>query len=723
MKNSFLLTLLVTSGWMYAQSTPTDSIQKPTFELEEVTVAAVRVDTNSPVTFSNLSKKELSRRNLGQDIPILMKYLPGVVTTSDAGAGVGYTGIRVRGSDATRVNVTLNGIPLNDSESHGVWWVNMPDFASSTESLQLQRGVGTSTNGSGAFGASLNLLTDAVATKPGVELSNSLGSFNTLKSTLKFTTGLLNNRIEFSGRLSSIQSDGYIDRATSDLKSFFLQAAYLDDNTLVKALAFGGHEITYQSWNGIEDKEILRTHRTYNSAGQYTDDEGNVEFYDNEVDNYKQDHFQLHWNQKWNALISTNVALHYTYGRGFYEQYKEDQPFSEYNLTSFTLGSTVLNTTDLIRRKWLDNDFYGATVSMNYTTSFADWTLGGSLNSYKGDHFGQVIWARNASNSEIRHRYYDNFGNKKEVNTFSKLEFQFASQWRGFLDLQYRWVNYEANGFKDKEVDKSFDFFNPKAGVTFNLNTNNHFYASYARAQREPNRTDYENGNPVSETLDDFELGWRFQSGRSRINTNVYYMKYQDQLVLTGAIDDVGAPIRANVGDSFRLGLEIDALIALTDQWTIHPTVAVSNNKNKNYVFERDGKIEALGDTHISFSPEIVVSNAIQYQPSNPLQLSFLTKYVGEQYLGNIDSKNSVLDAYAINDLNVQYRWNFASMIDSLELNLLVNNIFDVNYISNGYFYTYDDNWSQPNEIKTIEGTGYYPQAGRNFLLGITLKI
>ena len=305
MKNSFLLTLLVTSGWMYAQSTPTDSIQKPTFELEEVTVAAVRVDTNSPVTFSNLSKKELSRRNLGQDIPILMKYLPGVVTTSDAGAGVGYTGIRVRGSDATRVNVTLNGIPLNDSESHGVWWVNMPDFASSTESLQLQRGVGTSTNGSGAFGASLNLLTDAVATKPGVELSNSLGSFNTLKSTLKFTTGLLNNRIEFSGRLSSIQSDGYIDRATSDLKSFFLQAAYLDDNTLVKALAFGGHEITYQSWNGIEDKEILRTHRTYNSAGQYTDDEGNVEFYDNEVDNYKQDHFQLHWNQKWNALIST----------------------------------------------------------------------------------------------------------------------------------------------------------------------------------------------------------------------------------------------------------------------------------------------------------------------------------------------------------------------------------------------------------------------------------
>jgi len=384
---------------MMAQSKPTDSIQKPTFELEEVMVAALRVDANSPVTFSNLSKKELSQRNLGQDIPILMKYLPGVVTTSDAGAGIGYTGIRVRGSDATRVNVTLNGIPLNDAESHGVWWVNMPDFASSTESLQLQRGVGTSTNGSGAFGASLNLLTDAVATLPGVELSNSLGSFNTLKSTLKFTTGLLNNRIEFAGRLSSIQSDGYIDRATSDLESFFLQASYLDDNTLIKALAFGGHEVTYQSWNGIEDKQTLSTHRTYNSAGKYTDENDNVQFYDNEVDNYKQDHFQLHWNQKWDASLSTNIALHYTHGRGFYEQYKEDQSFSEYNLTPIIVGSTTLNTTDLIRRKWLKNDFYGTTVSINYKKSFVDWTLGSSLNTYEGDHFGEVIWARNEGNS------------------------------------------------------------------------------------------------------------------------------------------------------------------------------------------------------------------------------------------------------------------------------------------------------------------------------------
>ena len=709
---------------MMAQSKPTDSIQKPTFELEEVMVAALRVDANSPVTFSNLSKKELSQRNLGQDIPILMKYLPGVVTTSDAGAGIGYTGIRVRGSDATRVNVTLNGIPLNDAESHGVWWVNMPDFASSTESLQLQRGVGTSTNGSGAFGASLNLLTDAVATLPGVELSNSLGSFNTLKSTLKFTTGLLNNRIEFAGRLSSIQSDGYIDRATSDLESFFLQASYLDDNTLIKALAFGGHEVTYQSWNGIEDKQTLSTHRTYNSAGKYTDENDNVQFYDNEVDNYKQDHFQLHWNQKWDASLSTNIALHYTHGRGFYEQYKEDQSFSEYNLTPIIVGSTTLNTTDLIRRKWLKNDFYGTTVSINYKKSFVDWTLGSSLNTYEGGHFGEVIWARNAGNSEIRNRYYDNFGNKKEANVFSKLEIQLTSQWLGYLDLQYRSVNYEADAlFEGNKVDATFEFFNPKAGLTFRHNNNHYFYTSYARAQREPNRTDYENGTPLPEILDDFELGWRFQSGSSRVNTNLYYMKYQDQLVLTGAIDDVGAPIRANVGDSYRLGLEIDALIALTDKWVIHPTVSLSKNKNKDYIFKRNGKLETLGDTHIAYSPEVVVSNAIQYQPSDRLQLSLLTKYVGEQYLGNLDSQNSLLEAYAISDLSVQYQWNFSSVIDSLELNLLINNIFDVSYISNGYFYTYDDDWTQPGEVKTIEGTGYYPQAGIHFLLGVRLKI
>lgn len=709
------------SGWVSAQTKPTDSIQKPTVALEEVTVAAIRVDSDAPVTFSNLSKKELSRRNLGQDIPILMNYLPGVVTTSDAGAGIGYTGIRVRGSDATRVNVTLNGIPLNDSESHGVWWVNMPDFVSSTESLQLQRGVGTSTNGSGAFGASLNLLTDAVSKDPAALLSSSVGSFDTFKSTLKFTTGLLNDKIEFSGRLSSIQSEGYIDRASSDLKSFFLQAAYLDENTLLKALAFGGHEITYQSWNGI-DGETLKTNRTYNSAGLYKDADGNEQFYENEVDNYKQDHYQLHWNQKWSPYFNSNFALHYTYGRGFYEQYKEDQAFAEYKLLPITDGTNTINSTDLIRRKWLDNDFYGTTLSLNYKRSIVDLTLGGSYNIYKGDHFGQVIWARIASNSEIRHQYYNNFGDKKEFNTFSKVELQFSSQWRGFLDLQYRSVDYEANNVKGKEVDESFDFFNPKAGVTFRLNANNHFYGSYARAQREPNRTDYENGNPVSETLDDFELGWRFQSGNSRINTNLYYMKYQDQLVLTGAIDEDGAPIRANVGDSYRVGIEIDALLVLLDQWRLRPAVSLSRNKNQDYLFKWDGKITSFGDTHISYSPEIVIANALEYQPNENSQIALLTKYVGEQYLGNIDSKTSLLKDYVISDLSFQYRWDFNSLMDSLELNLLVNNIFNVEYVSNGYFYTYDDDWTTPNEIKTIEGAGYYPQARRNFLLGVTVK-
>ncbi len=726
MKNIlFSITLLVFSFGVIAQEKPTDSIQPKIEKLEEVLVKSVRVEADSPITHSNISKKELATRNLGQDIPILLNYLPGVVTTTDAGAGVGYTYIRVRGSDASRVNVTLNGIPFNDAESQGTFWVNLPDFASSVENLQLQRGVGTSTNGSGAFGASLNLLTDAVSKTANAEIANTIGSFGTRKHNVKFSTGLLNENIEIAGRLSAIASDGYIDRASSDLKSYFLQGSYVDDNTLIKAITFGGHEITYQSWNGI-DKTTLESDRTFNSAGQYTDDNGNIRFYDNEVDDYKQDHYQLHWNQKYNNNWSTNLGLNYTYGRGFFEQYKEDEDFADYDFKPLITVVDTINTTDLVRRRWLDNDFYVINASANYKNETVDIDFGGFYSLYDGDHFGEVIWAQNAGGSELRDRYYSGNGKKDEFTVFAKSTYRINEQWSAFLDLQGRFISYKTTGdTSDRvllEVDENYDFFNPKLGTTYQIDTSNQLYLSYAKASREPRRSDFENGINTAERLNDIELGWRFSKNKAIVNTNLYYMWYKDQLVLTGALDDVGAPIRATSGESYRLGLEIDADITLTDKFIVKPNIAISTNKNRDFVTSRDGSLVNLGDTNISYSPNVVAGNMFIYQPVKNLQLGLLSKYVGEQYMGNIDSETSKLDSFFINDFNIVYEIKDIPVFKSIVLTGLVNNIFDVEYVSNGYFFTYDDDFTTPGTVTTVEGAGYYPQAGINFLVGATLK-
>lgn len=721
MKNVFLLLLIsFLATTAYAQEEKvTDSLETET--LDEVLVKAVRVTKKAPVTHSNLTKEEIATRNLGQDIPILMNYMPSVVTTSDAGAGVGYTGIRVRGSDATRVNVTINGIPYNDAESQGTFWVNMPDFSSSVESLQLQRGVGTSTNGSGAFGASLNILTDAVSEEAYGETSNSFGSFNTRRHNVKFSTGKLNDRVEFSGRLSKIESDGYIDRASSDLKAYYLQAAYVTDKTLLKAITFGGHEITYQSWFGI-DAVTLASDRTFNPAGMYTDEDGNTRFYDKEEDNYKQDHYQLHWNQKYNNYWSTNVGLNYTYGRGYFEQYKEDEDFATYGFEEIVVGGETINTTDLIRRRWLDNDFYVVNLNANYKKSNLDVIFGTSYSYYDGDHFGEVIWARYASDSEIRDRYYDNFGRKTDFSVFTKANYKVNNKLMVYGDLQLRTINYKASGVATENVDDNFSFFNPKAGLTYSLNAANDLYFSYARANREPNRTDYENGNPEPETLNDFELGWRYESSKIQLNTNMYYMAYRNQLVLTGEIDNVGAPIRENSGDSYRLGLEVDATFKVSNKFHIRPNLALSTNKNRDFVTSRDGALVNLGNTNISFSPSVVAGNILVFQPIDKLQMAFLSKFVGEQYMGNVDSEVSKLDSYFVNDFNVTYELQPKSIFKSIVLSALVNNVFNEKYVSNGYYFTYDDDFTNPGTIQTIEGTGYYPQATTNFLLGATLR-
>ncbi|MES2812142.1 MAG: TonB-dependent receptor [Bacteroidota bacterium] len=698
-KTFFAIILLQTSIG-FSQEKGQDSIKSKS--LEEVIVKATRADEKAPVAFTNFTQKDFSKRNLGQDIPVLMNYLPSVVTTTDAGNGVGYTGIRVRGSDATRVNVTINGIPYNDSESHGTYWVNMPDFASSTQSIQLQRGVGTSTNGAGAFGASLNLATESSLKSSG-EISNSYGSFNTHKHTVKFSTGLMNNGFELAGRLSQVKSDGYIDRASSDLKSYFLQGNYIGKTTRIKALVFGGKEHTYQAWNGI-DGGTLNDDRTFNWSGYFTDEFGNTRFYDNETDNYQQDHAQLHWNEKLNDNFDLNLALHYTKGKGYYENYKEDAAFEDYGMTPVA-GQT---TTDLIRQKWLDNDFYGTTFSLNYKKENLDVVFGGAINKYEGDHFGKVIWARYASTSELGDKYYDDYGIKTDANTFLKATYKILDKLSFYGDIQYRNVNYKANGVQANVVRDNFNFLNPKAGVTYEFNANNNLYFSYAKANREPNRTDYENGSPRPEKLDDFELGWRFNTEKIKLNVNGYYMSYKDQLVLTGKLDDVGSPIRENSGDSYRLGLEIDAKIVLTSKLVITPNINISENLNKDFYTDDSGTLESLGNTNIAYSPKFIVGNMVSFAPIKNVNIAILSKFVGKQYLTNLNNSNAVLRDYFVNDFSFNWDFPFKTVFKEISLNVLCNNIFNRKYVSNGYDYY---------------GTNYYfPQAGTNYLAGVTLK-
>ncbi|WP_064965950.1 TonB-dependent receptor [Tenacibaculum ovolyticum] len=673
--------------------------------LDEVLVSAVRVKADAPVTHSNLTKKEIAKRNLGQDIPILLNYLPNVISSSDAGAGVGYTYIRVRGSDASRVNVTVNGIPYNDAESQGTFWVNMGDFASSTQSLQLQRGVGTSTNGSGAFGASLNILTDAIAEKSGGEISNSFGSYGTRKHTVKFTTGKVNKHFEFAGRLSNIYSDGYIDRSSSDLKSYFLQGSYTDDNTLIKALVFGGKEKTDQAWYGLSATELKEDRR----QNPYT--------YDNETDNYQQDHYQLHWNEKLNDNWSTNIGLNYTRGKGYYEQFKEGEDTIDYN-------NLIVDDSDVIVRRWLDNHFYVINGNTTYKNDRLEVISGFSFSKYDNDHYGEIIWGSDlARNVSIRDHYYDSTSNKYDWSAFSKATFNVSENLKAYVDLQGRIVKYKTVGLtSDRDpinINKKYRFFNPKVGLTYNVNKEHSLYASYAKANREPNRNDFEGGNSKHESLDDYEFGWRLKNKTVKLSTNVYYMNYKNQLILTGAIDsNTGEPLRASSGRSYRLGLEIDADISLTRSFSVRQNIAVSQNKNVDFFTNRDNALQELGNTTIANSPNIVSGNTFVYHPSENFQIAFLTKFVGEQYLSNTDTKASKLDSYFTSDFNIMYELKTKSIFKSIVFTGLVNNVFNKEYVDRGYIYL--DDWSTPGT--TQEAQGYYPQATINFLAGITLK-
>ncbi|MEE1946290.1 TonB-dependent receptor [Pedobacter sp. KR3-3] len=693
------------------------------FLADEVVVSATRASKNTATTYKDLNRAEIAKKNVGQDLPYILNQTPSVVVSSDAGAGVGYTGIRIRGSDATRINVTLNGIPLNDAESQGSFFINLPDLASSVDNIQIQRGVGTSTNGAGAFGASLNIQTTTRRDSAYAELNNTYGSYNTWKNTVSVGSGLIGNKFSFDGRLSRIKSDGYIDRASSNLKSFFVTGAYYGKNDILRANVFSGTEKTYQAWNGVTE-DLLQTDRRHND---FT--------YDNQTDNYQQDHYQLFYTRNLSKTLTANAALHYTYGRGYYEEYKDDQSLAKYQIKPVVVGGTTIDKSDLVRRLWLDNDFYGVTYSLNYTPKTdLSFTLGGAYNEYKGRHFDEVIWAQFANydaSQSARHIYNDNDAFKSDFNIFGRANYQ-IEQFNIFADLQYRNVYYSYFG-KDEagnpaQQNARLEFFNPKLGLTYNIDAKSNVYASVAVGHKEPNRRDFTDSNintrPKSEQLTDFEFGYRTQQDVFSLGLNGFAMLYKDQLINTGKLNDVGGQTRQNVPDSYRMGLELDGRWQILKNLSWSATATLSRNKIKEfteYIYDDadpSGKTfvtNTYKNTDISYSPAIIVSSEIAYNPIKNAEIAFITKYVGKQYLDNSQAATRILPSFFVNDVRLGYNTSIAG-IKNVGLSLLVNNVFSTLYENNGgtYPYLYAGDLSRTNY--------YYPQATRNFLLSLNVK-
>ncbi|MFN4146154.1 MAG: TonB-dependent receptor [Runella sp.] len=718
-------------------------LQRSTFSTDEVVISATRANLKSAMAFTNVTKAEISKQNLGQDLPILLNFTPSLVSTSDAGAGIGYTGFRIRGTDATRINVTINGIPYNDAESQGTFWVNMPDFASSVSSVQIQRGVGTSTNGAAAFGATVNINTNEFRGKPYAEIDNSYGSFNTWKHTLKAGTGLLNQKFTIDARLSKITSDGFIDRARSDLRAFYVSGAYFGKKSSVRLNVFSGKEITYQAWEGIPearlrgDREGMLAFIERNSLNQ-RDAQNllnsnsrtyNLYLYENQVDDYQQDQYQLITSHQLSKNWTLNANAFLVRGRGFFEQFRDNDRLSRYKLPNVNLGSISISRSDLVRRRWLDNYFYGTTFSLDYDGfQKIKANIGGGLNQYDGDHFGEVIWARFA-NANPRHRYYFNKGLKTDFNLYGKLFYQITPKLNLFGDAQIRTVGYSINGDDNQQRlqqhDVSYTFFNPKAGLTYDISENASAYASLSVAHREPNRDDFTESmrqvQPQPEILRDWEVGYRFQRGRLAGSIGGYYMDYKNQLILTGQLNDTGGPMRVNVPRSYRAGIEVEAGVQLSKQWKWNGNATLSRNKIRNfteYIINYDNdNYQTInhGNSDIAFSPNVIVGSQWLYQPSKIVELALLTKYVGKQYLDNTSNESRRLDAYFTNDLRVIFTPSI-KWAKGLNLSLLANNIFNHLYESNGYTFSYIAGG------ETITENFYYPQAGRNFLVSVGLK-
>lgn len=725
----------------------TVTMQRAEHQLDEAVVRSIRASRSTATTYSELDAEEIARRNFGQDMPFILDQEPNVVVNSDAGAGVGYTGIRIRGTDPTRINVTINGIPINDSESHGVFWVNMPDIASSVDNLQIQRGVGTSTNGAAAFGASINMQTNTLKREPYATVTNGYGSFNTWRHTLEAGTGLIADRFSVDARLSKIASDGYIDRATSDLRSFYVSGAYHGKKSLLRLNVFSGKERTYQAWYGTPESRIsgdvdamnafiarnglsqaqadnlLNSGRTYN---HYT--------YDNEVDDYQQDHYQLLFSHEISRSFNLNLAGHYTRGRGYFEQFRTNDRLSNYGLAPIIVGGDTITRTDLVRQRWLDNHFYGATFSLDYNPGKRfNATLGGAWNQYLGDHFGEIAWMRVAGPNDIFDRYYENNARKNDLNIYVKATYAITTKLSAFADMQYRRIDYtlqgpaapSGQGIIILEHDINWDFFNPKAGLNYELDSRNRLYASFAVANREPVRRDLNESTPDSrprhEQLYNTEVGYQRQADRYRFGANAYWMHYIDQLVITGQVNDVGQYTRQNVPLSDRYGIELYGAWDIIRRLTWNANASFSQNRIREFTefiddYDNGGQVETVHrNTDIAFSPNIVLSSELAYNPIGTLNIAFITKYVGGQYLDNTSNKDRMMNPWLVNNIRLSYEFKFKPF-KGIGLAVQLNNITNELYEANGYTYSYIYGG------ETVTENFYYPQAGFNFMTMLTVK-
>ena len=684
---------------------------------EEVFVNATRAGERTPMAYSTVTKEDISKNNIAQDIPYLLGYTPSLVVSSDAGTGVGYTNINIRGTDVKRINVTIDGVPVNDAESHGVWWVDLPDLASSADNIQIQRGVGTSTNGAGAFGATINFQTTNLNREPYAEVNSSYGSFNTSKNTINFGTGLINKKFAIDARLSKIWSDGYIDRAFSDLKSFYISGTMYGETSILKLMIFSGVEHTYQAWDGVP-KDSLATHRTYN-----------IHNYKNETDNYWQDNYQLHYSKEISSNISANTALHYTHGQGYYENLIQNSKYSSFNLPNAIFNTDTITSSDFITQRWLRNDFYGFTYSLNYRKDKISTIIGGGWNQYLGNHFGDIIWAKTVTYNNDSYRWYQGTGNKKDLNTFLKINYSLTSKLNLYADLQFRNINYSIGGFdenlKDVTQNHKYNFFNPKAGFTYNLDEKQKVFSSFGVSQREPDRDDFIDADPgktpVPEKLFDYEAGYEFHSSILMLKGNLYYMFYHDQLILTGKINNVGATILTNVPKSYRQGIEIETGIQIFENLNWYENLTISRNIIPVFEDLTDNWDNSLQDKEIlknktiSFSPSIIAGSVIDYYPFKNFHLSLNTKYVGKQYIDNTQNTERMLKAYLVQNISFLYTIK-SKIFKEMTCQFVVNNLFDKLYETNAWVYKYIEEGS----LHVMDG--YFPQAGINCMVKFGIK-
>ena len=685
--------------------------------LDAIEVTANRAGVKTPVAFTNVTAKEIAKGNDGRDIPSLLEMTPSIISTGDAGAGIGYSSLRVRGTDGSRINITANGVPINDSESHNVYWVNMPDLASSLNDIQIQRGAGTSTNGAGAFGASINMLTDYPATERSAMVSASYGSFNSNRETVKVSSGLFGDHWSVDARISHIGSDGYIDRAFSQLWSYMGQLAYRSDNTTLRLLAFGGKERTYMAWDYASKEEMEEYGRRYNPCGKYTASDGSTAFYPDQCDNFTQHHFQLLLNQYIGNYVTLNATLHYTKGDGYYDQYKTKRTLEEYGLAPFVdaEGNTVTKS-DLIRLKFNDNDFGGGMVNVRYQKDALTLVGGGAANWHRGNHFGKVKWVRNFMGAiDPLQEYYSNTGRKFDSNVFIRGDYSFGAGFSAYADLQYRHIDYSIRGVSDNydwntggmgqlALKRKWDFFNPKLGVSYN-NGSHRAYASWSVAHKEPTRDNFTDSDPahypVAERMFDYEAGYSYGTSLFNVGAGLYYMDYKDQLVVTGELSDTGNAISVNVPKSYRMGIELQGALRPVSwfDWQINATLSRNRIKDfTEYIYEDEWTNPIAidcGDTPIAFSPDFILHNAFNFNVKD-FEASLMSRYVSSQYMNNARSAEAKLDSYFVSDLSLAYTFRKIRGMKELRVGFTIYNLFNEKYCNNGY-----------------AGAGYYLEDGK----------